>query len=90
LSGASDDALEEVPETLNFLNYRYATFLWPNLIASMKHWGILGLQEVKALLGSIPAKDINSSNLKFWTCFSFHLFKILYEEIISNNFSYIF
>jgi hypothetical protein len=31
----------------------------------MKNWGILGLQAVKALLGSIPTKDINSSNLKF-------------------------
>ena len=27
--------------------------------------GILGLQAVKALLGSISTKDINSSNLKF-------------------------
>ena len=38
----------------------------------------------------IPTKDINSSNLKFWTCISFHLFKILYLEMISNKFSYIF
>jgi hypothetical protein len=33
-------------------------------IASMKNWGTLDLQVEKALLGSIPAKDINSSNLK--------------------------
>ena len=70
--------------------YNCATFPWPNPIASMKNWGTLGLQAVKALLGSIHAKDINSSNLNFWTCLSFHLFKILYQEMISNNFSYIF
>jgi hypothetical protein len=34
----------------------------PNPIASMKNWGTFGLQAVKALLGSIPANDINSSN----------------------------
>jgi hypothetical protein len=43
----------------------YATFPRPNPIASMKNWGIIGLQAVKALLDSIHAKDINSSNLKF-------------------------
>ena len=34
-------------------------------LSFMNNWGILGLRVVKALLGSVPAKVINSSNLKF-------------------------
>jgi hypothetical protein len=51
-------------------------------IASMKNWGTLGLQAVKALLGSIPAKDVN---FKF-KVLNMLFFSLIQDFVLRNDF----
>jgi hypothetical protein len=47
-----------------------------------ENWGTLGLQAVKALLGSIPAKDINSSNFKV---LNMPFFSLIQDFVLRND-----